>query len=569
MNLHEAPTDNRLTPRPQLLCANLLWITIFVAGLALLYIGMPKTGDDYQFAAFLKPWYDAQGILYPEDGGDVFGHGMPWDAVARTWADRFATNNIRIGTVLAPLLLVFPKWVGGSLTLLCSIAMVFVTLRLAGTNWRHSALVPVCLACLALLNVCGDYMGELDFQLNYLPPTMLAGVVLLWIGRGGRFGPWLTVAVFLLALLTGAWHEGIAVPVGGGLLFLALTRPDTRTPALWTAVAGLTVGVALLCLSPGMRNRVNGGGTTGNIDMIHLRFAVTSVLLWLFSTWLFFRLAARLGFARLCGDTLAVFCMASALLSFSIMQRSGVYMRGGWWGVYASGLCLLRMLQLCRPAFWSRYTHRNLLVVTPLLLLTYAHQGAVGYWALRYRAEMRRQAEAWVAAPCSMRFWDMPFYGRLPLICLGQPIGEPDNLLFSSVSYWYGTTDPVTGRPLPPRGYDCMREPVPLTLAEVTASSGVEVPGGSGVRRLGDCLFMTEDGRLGDDLRRRDRSVTILEAVADLGRGPEMTRFVQVSFISRADGHRYSWLQPVTRLPGNAAARVRCLTPPLRFVSDK
>lgn len=549
-------------------CWNLLWILIFIAGLAFLFIGMPKTGDDIQFALRLKPWFDAQGLTGPEDGGDVWRYGMPWAAIRDTWAERFATNNIRLGGVLAPVLLAFPKWVGGSLMLLCASAIIFMTLRLADVDWRRSALVPVYLFCFAVLIVCGDYLGELDFQLNYLPPTALYAMLLLWLREHSRFTLSRMSAAFVTAFVAGAWHEGLDVPVGAGLLFTMLRFRSFRRPEVWAITAGIVCGFILLCLSPGMRNRVNGGGTDGYIDPVHMRFAVTSMILWLISSWIVVSVAARLGLRKLCDDPLSVFCVVSALLSFSVMQKSGVCLRGGWWGFYVMGLFAVRMPRMCDAGFWSVLTRRNILIWAPLLTLVYVHQGFVGYWSLRFRSGLRAQAEVWAVAPCSQSFWDMPVYGELPWICFGQPVGEPDNLLFSSVSYWYGGRDD-SGRVWAPRGYTCFREPVPLALSGVTAASGEAVPGSACVRRLGRYLFVAESGDLETDLRRRDRSVTVRSAKVDVGKGSSPMRMVQVSFVSECDGERYSWLIPVRRGCGNPVDDVRLVDGPLEYIEDK
>lgn len=50
---------------------NYLWILLYAGGLGAFLIGMPKYTDDYWYMAPLKIWFDAQGILNLDEGGNI------------------------------------------------------------------------------------------------------------------------------------------------------------------------------------------------------------------------------------------------------------------------------------------------------------------------------------------------------------------------------------------------------------------------------------------------------------------------------------------------------------------
>lgn len=106
---------------------------------------MPKYGDDYWFMMQLKPWLESQGILNPEHGGNVFTAGFPLREIVDTWLFHYQYDNIRLANIVAPVLLVFPKWFGSSVMLAAFVFVIWGSYRISGTCWQRSAMVPVSL----------------------------------------------------------------------------------------------------------------------------------------------------------------------------------------------------------------------------------------------------------------------------------------------------------------------------------------------------------------------------------------------------------------------------------------
>ena len=153
---------------------NCLWIFLFMVGFGVFFIGMPKFMDDYWYMMHLRPWFESQGIVYPENGGNIFKAGIPWEAILDTWYEHYEEDNIRLGNLVAPILLLFPKWIGSGICLACLVYSIIVGLGLTGIDWRNSRLVPVALFLCTFFMPWRDHLGALDYQLNYIVPTAIS-----------------------------------------------------------------------------------------------------------------------------------------------------------------------------------------------------------------------------------------------------------------------------------------------------------------------------------------------------------------------------------------------------------
>lgn len=56
---------------------NVLWLLMYLVGMGVFFVGMPKYYDDYWYMEHLRPWFEAQGVMVPENGGNIFSGGFP------------------------------------------------------------------------------------------------------------------------------------------------------------------------------------------------------------------------------------------------------------------------------------------------------------------------------------------------------------------------------------------------------------------------------------------------------------------------------------------------------------
>ena len=198
-------------------CWNGLWILLFLVGMGFFFIGMPKYYDDYWYMWHLYPWFETQGILYPENGGNIFSAGIPWQGIFDTWVEHYNEDNIRLPNMLVPVFLLFPKWIGSGLMVLLSGWTIVLVLKVSNIDWHKSPLVPPVIFYWMFMMPWRDYFGALDYQFNYILSSWVALILLTFLHPDGRCAgksEWnlKCAGVFLLAFITGICHEGIGVP---------------------------------------------------------------------------------------------------------------------------------------------------------------------------------------------------------------------------------------------------------------------------------------------------------------------------------------------------------------------
>jgi len=61
---------------------NALLILLYVVGMGVCLMGMPKYMDDLWYLNHLQDWFKMQGVDYPDAGGNIFKYGIPWEGIA-------------------------------------------------------------------------------------------------------------------------------------------------------------------------------------------------------------------------------------------------------------------------------------------------------------------------------------------------------------------------------------------------------------------------------------------------------------------------------------------------------
>ena len=525
--------------------ANAFWMLVFAVMLGVYMIGMPKSGDDYWYMNGLQAWYMGQGILYPDGGGDVFSYGIPWDAIRSIWEHHYLTDNLRLANLVAPVVLLFPKWMGSGIAVLCLLVGFYKFGKISGIDMRRSALVPLGIVLLTFVMPWRDMMGGVDFQLNYFISTWLSAIL---ISRAfsrndkGRSGG-ITVGL-LLGLLLGSWHEGFGLPVACGLTGSAVMDKGMRRGDVYGAVVGLLTGSLYVLSGPGMISRMTDQVGSG-VEILSSGFVLYVGLPSIAICGLFVWAWRRIGFRRIVHDPLTVFCLVSGAASCVIMVSTASYCRGGWW--FYLMLCFLAVYLLRKGGVMSEYTVRNVVLWVPLLVVAYVHLGACGYYTVKLRGEIKRQFDEWVSAPYRSRFGSLAQLSDYQWTCGYISVGVTHLPLYDAPVAWL-THDITDTSHYFDGGYADMRGGIPEALRYVKADSGRmvcevsgDVPGIEGLQEKDGYLFMKEAGDFEEELRRKDISCSLrmLEINGDKARP-----YWQVSFVSEGDGKRYSYFRP-------------------------
>lgn len=234
---------------------NIACFALFIIGMGVYFIAAPKMHDDYWFMIGLRPWYEAQGMKLPDNGGDIFSYGVPWKGIWQTWEAHYLRDNARLTNIFATVFLILPKWVGsGLMTLLLAWSFILM-MRILNMDFR-SRLVPFALIMWACLFPWHDTFGSLVFQFNYVLPGWASLMLLLFLKRRVEEGrPASSWWVFILSLGIGLIHEGFSVSLSFSLIALAIFFREWRRPFVFAAAAGLFAGAVALLAVPGMLAR--------------------------------------------------------------------------------------------------------------------------------------------------------------------------------------------------------------------------------------------------------------------------------------------------------------------------
>ncbi len=206
----------------------------------------PIALDDY---VFMSVYNEVNG------GSDSFSLGSLYDfAMEIRKADNCRFSNIMdpVFTMMSPWKEIFP-WLNG---VLCAL-IVWIIIEIAGIKrYRFPTTALIWFAvvvCLPWRNA----MFITDYALNYVFPAFLTLVFIYLICGADRHG-WSavrTVAVVLIAIPTGAWHEGFFAATVCGFGFCALLRKFDMPWQWWLAMVVYSTIAFIFALSPGIMTR--------------------------------------------------------------------------------------------------------------------------------------------------------------------------------------------------------------------------------------------------------------------------------------------------------------------------
>lgn len=206
-------------------------VTAVTVAFGLMYLMMPRAGDDYWFLA-----------------------GMFDDGFCECWRWHIYNDNSRLSNILGSLTLLLPRWIP-ALVSTAAVAWSLVLLgRMVGGSrpWQRPVAFTVVAAAFVLALPWWECIFTAVFAYNYLWPTPVMLWLMLWLSGLQRRRPWL---MLLVGVLFGAWHEIFSLPLlGGTVVLLLFSRRHRRLDVLALAV-GLLIGCAWVMLSPSVINR--------------------------------------------------------------------------------------------------------------------------------------------------------------------------------------------------------------------------------------------------------------------------------------------------------------------------
>ena len=469
----------------------------------------PPTGDDLHMSWPWRRWL-------------AWGESPDWSGVRDFYVWFFNNENRRLANFLMIALSALPRWVGGMLSGIVVGYIVYKGARLAGLSKR-----PVAMSCWTAAVIIGlpwyDQFYLTDYQLNYTWPS---AIMLALTDRllnknipGGRH----VIAMFLLALLLGVWHEGFGVPCMLAAITVAVLFRQYRKLSTWATVAGLAAGSAYLMLTPMMAETFSQAGGPGAhyfsghlIRVVYPFLAVGVVYSVALATIYFVKKQ------NLLKQSLWVFATVVVASSWTITYVTATGPRAftpglvfGWLGIVSCAVILAR-----HPA---RRRLAPVLAASLIYAFLAVHLVCADIVCAELSREYRQTIEAWHRDSGATAFVPMTRRSDVSWLC----ILKPHYNLFSHhgpvkqiCRYYFDTDVPLLA--------------VPEQLAGYTPEKAVKIPGDARATAY-DCLIVCP--WLGP-------KAMVLGMRDCYGWGEIVRYYYYLPFRSRADHRLYGWLFP-------------------------
>ena len=522
---------------------NMLWFVLFGVGIGLFLVYSPKNVDDYWFMNHLQGWFAGQGVLYPENGGNVFKYGIPFQQIFEIWKEHWLNDNIRLGNLIAPFMLLGPKWLCSGLMLIVLLVWVYMLGKFVGLDLKRSALVGVGLSLIVFVLPWREQFGCFVFQINYIGGTFWGVLIIKELFRNDASCNALSLMqLFVLGFVTFWWQEAIGIPVGVGIGMLMLCRRRFRNLRTLAILIGLIIGTVTILIAPGMQRRMHA-----SLNLNHLLPTMSDILyIWLpgFGVIAFGVIAGiKNGFRKVWTHPKVAFGVSSALASVAVMKLTGNYFRISWW--YDVMVCVYAVyfLRIAFPRFWCRYKVRNCIVVCPLLFLSYLHLGSVGYVLAEVRKEMESNFYYGIRYPGRNRFVKYAYISDLPLLSGYLPFRYPYEEYYDiPLIWWYYGLPYHTYFNYAEKGFG--RGSIPEALRSITSESGNLIPGNRGVRVKDGYMFVEATAADIRAIEEQHLLYTVNHEKIYFGNNSKMLEIQGVLFQSEEDGRDYLYLRP-------------------------
>ncbi len=509
---------------------NELCLLLFMLGMGVFLIGMPKYGDDLWFMRSFGDWLHTHGCDRFTDGVNVFRTGFPMKDIGEEWAFHYNYDNARIGNVIVMFFLFIPKWVGSGIAVLCLYYTVMASFRLIGVDWRRSAVVPLMLSMWYFLMPWQNHMGGLVYQFNYLLPTALSLAVLVLKYEPDK-GVMRRIMLVVAGLLLGAWNEAFSLPLAVGVSACLIFYKKDRTADNLMLLASLAAGLAWLIIAPGFTVRTGTLDSEWHTLMLSIIKRTAKIIIVMHPGAVVYTLFAvyacvKRGVREFFSDSFAFLVTVGIWVSVSLAVFTTASPRSGWWADMMSVIGVAYIL----TNVWKESLKSLRLAGIICMSACMISLGLTDIFVIKTAREWNRVLSDFLDDPFgnvySNRFGNMDS----PVFMLTK---------FDSYSAAYRSlTPPFTledGRRTP--GTSQMVHP---DLRDYTPSKGILVPGKGGVRNYKGhyviCLDTTycSSGKL----------------FAEIDCGGVRTRDLRAivrSFVSESDGRKYYSLELTDR----------------------
>lgn len=429
---------------------NQLAVLFLTIGIGIFFICTPKYADDLWYMTNIRYWFDAQGIWYPTDGGNIFKFGIPWEGIRATMHEHWQTDNARLCNIVVIFFLLLPKLMGSCVALLCWVGAMYYSFKLSGIDWKVSRLVPVSLAVWSFMMPWSQHMGGLDYQFNYVVSSGLMLWLLYRMKRGVR-NPISYIVLFGASIFIGAWHEGFSFPVIAGLMAVIIFYKKCRRKDVITVLIGLSTGLVLLMIAPCLADKLPREISARNHTfsafvrafIIHPAFITFIIII----SWA----ALKNRCENILRNPYMFFIIVSGgvaiIMQFIVTQTR----RTGWWADLVSVIGIMYVLHSCFYTKGNNVRKNVIYIISSVCVLVYWI--IVDISTIRFAALSRDVTREYVLENKTIIFKEFRELSYLSVLCLYTPDVKSFHYIPWIVRYYgyYGKHDVLAVIP------DCLR----------------------------------------------------------------------------------------------------------------
>lgn len=386
---------------------NWIWFCLFAIGFGIFFMATPKYLDDYWYMEHTYDWFERQGIWNPDEGGNPFVYGLPWEGLEEIIRYHYLTDTTRICNIIGTFAILLPKWLCSLPALIALLYTVYGCFKLADVDMRRSWLVGIGLSLWVITPLWYHVMGTMIFQYNYVLSGALCVGLLLMIKNAMQGNPPRMVWFILLTLLVAVWHEGFTLPMLAGLIAVAACFRDCRNKWIYVAILILTVGMAWHLLSVATLERSEQIGYFGFNPKRIIRSLWYHRAMWLLGlVSIIFMI--RKGWRRYFSDRLFIFSLTSVCVAIGLVYITSIE-RAAWWGDMAAVIMTLSMLRQLNSGLRGYKGWRGW-VAAPLMLWSGFQLAAADVFAVRYAREYPKIVRDFLNEPGTTYFSELADY---------------------------------------------------------------------------------------------------------------------------------------------------------------
>lgn len=516
--------DSLLRRAEELKSWNFLWLALSAIGIGIFLMGIPKYFDDWWFSKDFRSWFDAQGLVDPQSGGNVLRYGIPWNAVYDVISEHFKYDNTRFSNVLGVMLLLFPKWLGSIPGWISWMYVMYASLQLSGISTRRSPLVPAAVFMWILFLPWFEKMGVIMYQTNYIISSALV-LLLIRLVLNPQTSWSRYCAIFVISFITGAWHEmnSIFLMVAFVCVIL-LCRGKSKVP-YFVSLVGLMQALIWLILCPDFFNRVDGELWKRICD---IKYCLKILIFYHYGILLYLGMALLYIYKRswkeFLGETKLVIITAVCVCSLIMVVSVDEFLRSGWLGDVCSVIGIIYILNTLWPQYWRGYNSLTKILGAFLIIVSLSTLFVSDFYVLKYGAEYRKAAKMVGEGERDAVFVDIdpPDVTPYPVARFINDMFAWD--LYTGFSKLYFTRQDEDG----------LIKIVPVRLKNFVFETGRKVPGNNDVRII-DKKYLV--------LPYQDKNHDAIFYDTDFGPvHKDEVPFYMVPFVNQRDGKRYAVL---------------------------